>query len=295
MRRARTHRPAAGFTLLEVVVALAILSMALLAIFDLNAGAVANHAYTKRITVASLLAREKMTDLEQKLYDEGFPADDEEESGDFSREGWPNYKWRARILAPRTTGVSTDKLLSALFNVPIGGEGGDDSMTAIAAMFGGGGGKSGGSGAGAAAMAGPMAGLAQGQMTQFLDQISKMVREVHLTVTWRDGKDVETMDVVTHVVSTGPGSDRNGGAAAAGDALAAAAGQGGQYVNTRTGQPISGQPVPCNGQLCDPNSPGDPVMPVGQFSQSRDQMMFGGTHGSSPLTSPMLLGGKNKQ
>ena len=43
-----------AFTLLEVVVALAILGLALLAIFDLNAGAGASHAYAKRITVAKV-------------------------------------------------------------------------------------------------------------------------------------------------------------------------------------------------------------------------------------------------
>ena len=94
MRRAR------GFTLLETVIALAILGLALMAIFDLNAGAVANHAYTKKLTVATLLARSKMTDLEQKLYDDGFSNDDDEESGDFSDEGWSTFKWRAKIIAP---------------------------------------------------------------------------------------------------------------------------------------------------------------------------------------------------
>src|SRR5690606_16887681 len=48
-----------GFTLLEVMIALAILGMSLMAIFQLNSQAVAMHAYTKRLTVASMLARAK--------------------------------------------------------------------------------------------------------------------------------------------------------------------------------------------------------------------------------------------
>lgn len=55
MRRMRQ----AGFTLLEVVVAMAILGLSLMAIFDLNAGAVSMHTYAKKVTVASLLARSK--------------------------------------------------------------------------------------------------------------------------------------------------------------------------------------------------------------------------------------------
>jgi general secretion pathway protein I len=204
MRRTR------GFTLLETVVALAILAMALMAIFDINSGAVSNHAYAKKLTVATLLARSKMTDLEQTLYDEGFSNDDKEESGDFSQEGWDNFKWRAKIIAPQTDGVSPDQLIGAIFNLPIG-EGGD--LGGLASMFGGGGGKDdkGGPQQGMNPMAGAAMGMAQPMFTQMVQQITQTVREVHLTVYWKDGTQVESLDLVTHVVSLGPGSDRNGG------------------------------------------------------------------------------------
>jgi len=209
-----------GFTLLEVMVAMAILAGSLTAIARLNSGAVAMHAYTKKVTVATMLARSKMTDLEQELYDKGFSADDDEQSGDFSQEGFSSFKWRAKILAPRTTGVSTDQLLAAVFNIPVGGGGGgEDGLSAISALFGGGAGGADGKGGpagGAGALAGMAGGLAQTQMTQFLDQIAKTVREVHLSVTWRDGNIVESVDLVTHVVSLGQGSDRNGSANPAG-------------------------------------------------------------------------------
>lgn len=247
-----------GFTLLETVVALAILAMALMAIFDMNSGAIANHVYTKHLTVASLLARSKMTDLEQKLYDEGFSADDDEESGDFSDEGWPSFKWKAKIIAPKTDGVSPDQLIGAIFNLPIG-EGGD--LGGLSSLFGGGdssGGKDskgGGPVPTAAGGMGGMAAMAQPMFRQMIDQLTQSVREVHLTVTWKEGKQVESMDVVTHVVSLGPGSDRNGGAAAA---QAAATGQqppgtDNQWVdaNGRLVQnPIQGP----NGQMLDPNT-----------------------------------------
>ena len=214
-----------GFTLLEVVVAMAILGVALLAIFDLNAGAVASHAYVKHLTVATQLARSKMTDLEQELYDKGFEFDDVERKGDFAAEGWNGYTWKASILAPQTSGSSPDKLMEALFGIPAGDGGG------IASLFGGLlGGGDGGLGGLAAAFAGgsssplppgatgpsgnqalgPFASLAQSQMTQLLDQIRRGVREVRLTVSWKEGTRVESLDVVTHVVSLQQGSDRNG-------------------------------------------------------------------------------------
>jgi len=223
----------AGFTLLEVIVSLAILGLALMAIFDLNAGAVAMHSYTKKLTVASLLARSKMIDIEQELYDKGFNNDDEEKSGDFSDEGWSTFKWRARILAPRTQGVSPEQVMSAIFNLPLG-----DKNSPLSALFGGSSSSSStGSSSGGSASAttsspnmftqalGPAAGLMQGQFNQMIDQLTKAVREVHLTVSWREGKQLETLDLVTHVVSMGPGSDRNGNLQAAGLTAAANAQQ----------------------------------------------------------------------
>ena len=209
--RTPSRRSAApGFTLLEVVVAMAILGLSLMAIFDLNAGAVASHVYVKKLTVATLLARSKMTDLEQKLYDEGLPSDDDELNGDFSEEGWPSYKWQARILAPKTQNVSTDKVLAALMGLPATGD-------SISSLFSAAGAKA---GAGAAAGAssgitqglpggGMGAGMLQGPASQLVDQITKSVREVHLNVTWKDGKRTENLELVTHVVSMGIGSDRN--------------------------------------------------------------------------------------
>lgn len=247
-------RQARGFTLLETVIALAILGLALMAIFDLNAGAVANHAYTKKLTVATLLARSKMTDLEQKLYDDGFSNDDDEESGDFSDEGWATFKWRAKIIAPKTDGVSPDQLVGAIFNLPIGGDSGSgDPLGGLASMFGGGaaGGGAGGPTMQAGAGMGAMAGMIQPMFTQMVEQLTRSVREVHLTVYWQDGTQVESIDLVTHVVSLGPGSDRNGGGQFAGSPGTQPPEMNEQWVDPDTGR-IVPNPVPGSGGMRDP-------------------------------------------
>jgi general secretion pathway protein I len=266
-----------GFTLLEVVVALAILGLALMAIYDLNAGAVAMHAYGKKLTVATLLARSKMTDLEQELYDKGFSTDDEEKSGDFTDEGWSAFKWRAKIVAPRTDGVSPQQLLGAIFNLPLGGSS-DGPLGALSALFGGSSSTtsstssastttSGSSPSGptttplsgaTSALGGLTTNMLQNQFTQLVDQITKAVREVHLTVTWRDGKQTETVDLVTHVVSLGQGGDRNGNLAAAAQNAAA-----NQMVNARTCAPVPNPRPGPSGQMVDPLT-GDPVIPASQ-------------------------------
>ncbi|MBL8912443.1 MAG: type II secretion system protein [Archangium sp.] len=230
-------RPRA-FTLLEVVVAMSILAVSLVAVLDINTNAVYAHVYAKKLTVATLLARSKMTDLEQKMYDEPLPADDEEDAGDFSAEGWPGYKWRAKIIAPKTNGLSPEQLFGALFNMPMGGDSKDGPGSILGSLFGPKGGAAAanpaaaaaaqGGPAGALGALGPMAGMMQQQFTQMVDQLQKSVREVHLTVSWKEGKITESIDLVTHIVSLGPGSDRNGGAAAA--AGQAGAGQNGGLV-----------------------------------------------------------------
>lgn len=293
--------PRAGFTLLESVIALAILALALMAIFDLNSGAVAMHAYAKKVTVATLLARSKMTDLEQDLYDKGFPADDEDRSGDFSDEGWSSFKWRAKIIAPKTQGVSTDQLLSAVFNIPMDGSGG--GLSGLMSMFGGQAAGKDGSGAlppGATAgmsglASGAMSGMAQQQLTQFLDQIAKAVREVHLTVTWRDGKQVESVDLVTHVVSLGQNSDRNGGVGQGANASGAAPGSASDstWVDPTTGQPVpNAQPGP-NGTYVNPANPyGPPLVRGSQFNAQGAGALGTGQLGSG-ITGPPVGRGFN--
>jgi general secretion pathway protein I len=264
--------------LLEVVVALAILAVSLVAVIDINASAVYTHVYAKKLTVATLLARSKMTDLEQKLYDEPLSIDDEEDGGDFSAEGWPGYKWRAKVIVPKTNGLSPEQLFGALFNLPMG-MGGDSKDGKgggmLSSLFGGGAGAA-GAGAAAAAAAGgpqpagaagglmgalgPMAGMAQQQFTQMVDQLQKSVREVHLTVTWKEGKLTESIDVVTHVVSLGPGSDRNGGAAAAAGAPNA---QNGGMVRP-DGTPPHGTPKPGPNGAGFVDDDGTPLQPGAQ-------------------------------
>ena len=272
----RTPGHARGFTLLETVVALAILALALMAIFDINSGAVANHAYAKKLTVATLLARSKMTDLEQTLYDDGFSNDDKEESGDFSQEGWSNYKWRSKIIAPRTDGVSPEQLIGAIFNLPIG-PGGD--LSGLSSMFGGGGkdGKSGSTPSQtttANPMAGAAMGMAQPMFTQMIQQITQTVREVHLTVYWKEGSQTESLDLVTHIVSLGPGSDRNGGFTANNGTQPADVAN--QWVDPSTGFVVQNAVPGAGGRMVNPST-GQPLMSRTDFMNQR-----GGAAGALP-------------
>lgn len=262
----------AGFTLLEVIIALAILGMSLMAIFQISSQAVYAHVYAKKLTVATLLARSKMVDLEQEMHDKGFQLDDDEQAGDFSEEGWASYKWRAKIVAPKTNGLTPDQLIGAIFNLPTGGGGEGEQgagMGALAGLLGGGkpaeGAPPNDPKAGLLGALGPAAGIAQQQFQQMIDTLQKSVREVHLTVSWKEGKLTESIDVVTHVVSLGPGSDRNGGAA--GQAGAPGSAPTG-FVRADIGTPVP-NPVPgADGSMRDPVD-NTLVIPADQFGATR--------------------------
>lgn len=71
-----------GFTLLEVMVAVAILGLSLTAILAAQAGALSNAAHARNISVATGLVRCKMTEIEERLAREAvFPELDEADSG----------------------------------------------------------------------------------------------------------------------------------------------------------------------------------------------------------------------
>lgn len=204
--------PSRGFTLLEVMIALAILGVSLVALAGINTGAMNMHAFSKRLTVATLLARSKMADIESKLQSDGLPSDDETEDGNFEADGYPEFKWRAEIIRPKTEDINTANLLAMTGTGLTGDSSGAAAggpLAGLTGMLGGGAPGAGtGSGPATAGMGGMLGSAMQGQFQRMLDDLGKAMREVRLTVSWQNGKQVDKFTVVTHVVSFGPGSDQ---------------------------------------------------------------------------------------
>jgi prepilin-type N-terminal cleavage/methylation domain-containing protein len=98
---------AAGFSLLEVLVSLAILAMTLVVLSRIVTGNVvaANHA--RMTTAATFLARSRISMMEQSLLEYGFGELDGEDDGTFSEEGFPKFRWYSyveRIELPANAG-----------------------------------------------------------------------------------------------------------------------------------------------------------------------------------------------
>jgi general secretion pathway protein I len=180
-----------GFTLLEVMISLAILAVALVALSDLNGSAVQMHAYGRRATTATLLVQSKMLDLEELLQKEGLRDFDDERHGTFEGEA-PGYSWRAEILRPD---VKLDE--SALLGML--GMGPSSKGGSPAAGSTGGVGATGPIGS-PLATAGPFAGLMQGQAKTFIETLKKSVRELRVTVAWMDGKAERSVSASQQIV-----------------------------------------------------------------------------------------------
>ncbi len=198
------RRRLAGFTLLEVMVALAVLAAALMAVGDLSGNALRNFAYARDLSVATLLARGKMAELEERYEDSGFRDFDEIAEGDFTEEGRAEFHWKAEVKKPDTK-LSAEQLLAVFL-----GADPDDANTQslLSELVGGKAGAAGAPSSGPAAAAagpgGPLGGLLGAQLTAFGEEIKKSMRELRLTVSWKDGKRDQGFDVSTYLVVLNP-------------------------------------------------------------------------------------------
>ena len=85
---ARSLNRAPGFTLLEVMVALAVMSIVLVSVYRMHSQSLTMNTAAQFYTQAPMLAQSKMAELEA-LSTNGFPED----SGDFG-EQFPGYSWK---------------------------------------------------------------------------------------------------------------------------------------------------------------------------------------------------------
>jgi general secretion pathway protein I len=178
-----------GFTLLEVMVALAILASALVASSQIVSAALRNHVRAQHLEVATLLARGKMAALEERYEWKGFRVQDEQDDGTFEDDGHPEVKWHLEVKVPPIE-VGPDAVLRVL----TGSDQGLKDMLPSADQA-----------PQLAPFQATITAALQGVLGQLGEKLKRGVRQVRLTVSWPEGAGEESFSVTTHMVVLTPG------------------------------------------------------------------------------------------
>lgn len=198
-----------GFTLLEVMVAVSMLALSITAMAAINANSFEASNYARGITVATLLARGKMLDLEIELQKDGFGTTEKTFDGEFSKEGFPGVSWRA---IARPVDIDITPLVESFF----GGELSPDNLPEQMQSFVG---ALNGEALGAdgavvdeslqeTVQGGDVAQLLGGNQTeamfkQISEVLAESIREISLEIAWGQGLDRETIKFVQYLTTSG--------------------------------------------------------------------------------------------
>lgn len=176
----RRMKPKLGFTLLEVLIALAILATALTVLIGTMANSGQQTLYSNDMTLMTLLARSKMIDIEYELVEDGFMTRDQTLRGNFSDEGYPDILWEANVVQIEIPPDAKEELLAEINAQLFGGQdqGALQGNVAFSAML-------------------PML---IGQMPEMINRIGERVRRVDLTVEYAYGQNQYPFTLSHYVV-----------------------------------------------------------------------------------------------
>jgi prepilin-type N-terminal cleavage/methylation domain-containing protein len=188
MKRAR------GFTLLEMMIAMAILSGSLTWIIVGMSRNIRAENHAKLMATATFLARGQMVEIEDELYEKGFGDFEKELAGGFEDKGFARFSWK--VLVDKTELPSSEALQTVLTKA-------QEAKQALA----------GGAGAGGLPELPPSAGLskdaannpltmgASAMASQFgiiKDVLEQGIRRVTVQVMWTEGRRPEQVELIAY-------------------------------------------------------------------------------------------------
>lgn len=206
-----------GFTLLEVMVAVSVLALSITAMAAINANSFEASNYARGVTVATLLGRSKMLDIERELQKDGFGSDEQTFDGDFSDEGFPGVTWRA---VARPVDIDITPLIESFLGGEIDSENlpqqvqgflgalngtpsGDTSALANDAKY------------QEAVEGSDIAKLLGGNQLELIfkqvsETLGNSIREITLEIMWGENADEESVKFVQYLTTDGRLSGNNG-------------------------------------------------------------------------------------
>ncbi len=241
------RRGARGFTLLEMMIAMAILAGGLTWLVEGMTSNIRAENHAKMITTATFLARGKMIDFEDELYDKGFGEFDQEQKGSFEDKGFERFAWRVivdKVELPNAEQMQTVLTKAQQAKQEAQGEASDTNQpqTPLSMLGGSQNGQNGSSGgnplSAGAGMLGSQFGLIKGVLEQG-------IRRVTVEVSWTEGKRPEKVSVVAYytdvrTVDQAIQLSIPGNIPGAGGAAGASGGTGAGSTSTGTGATSTG-------------------------------------------------------
>lgn len=180
---------ARGFSLLEVMIAMAIMGLSLVYLFEAQARSMKLAAKGRALNIATQLARKKLIDCKYDLLKKGFSIGDYGSDGTFEEDGFKDYKWEChglRFNMPPPSPEAISKAMKAQSQGSpqpgAGGAGGMDFGANMLAPF----------------------------FSLISTTLGDSIRELVLIVHWKEQGVDEDLKVVTHVVNGKPMADLAG-------------------------------------------------------------------------------------
>jgi len=171
----------AGYSLLEVLIALAILASVMTVLMGTQATSNQQAVFSTELSRASMLARGKMVDIEYEVMKEGFSDLDQTMAGDFRREGSPDIRWTATVEPVQIPDDAKEELLAKINSQLFGGVDNEGALQGNAAFS-------------------SMLPMLIGQMPEIINRIGEKVRRVELKVEFPYMGDMYPITVVQYIV-----------------------------------------------------------------------------------------------
>lgn len=189
---------ARGYTLMEVMVAMAILAMSLTVLLGTQASAARMSDRANNMALAALLARSKMIDIEHELLDSatGLPEMADTMRGDFRDEGFDDVDWEALIEVIEITDQAQESFNAQIYEQLFGA------------------GDAGGALAGATGVSSFMP-MIMSMVPEIMNDVASRARKVTLSISWEEGEREMTLTVQQYVVQ--PDGDAAQGVVGGGD------------------------------------------------------------------------------
>ena len=190
-----------GFTLLEVLVAISLLSIGLVVLLDAQGGGIQMTRYAKNMTTATQLARAQMALLMQKIEDKKITFGLSKSSckeGDFSDDSkqFKKFRWKWCI---KKVEVAMPTNLPGMAGPKTGDDHDPKAQGAQSLMSSMGINAGATSTAGIASSLGPFMGMIQTQMKAVFKQLQESLRELQVVIYWKQDGQKYRLAVTSHL------------------------------------------------------------------------------------------------